>query len=262
MTEERDPKVSAAYRDLGAEEPPRALDDAILAAARRSARPWARRWAVPLSLAAVLVLSVTVTLRIQHEQPALESPAPAQKEPAAAPPVELAEAQLKLKAEEQLKAPTRERRVKTALQGETKQDEPKPFVQPMRDEAPAAAPAAPAVVAPAPSAVLSSRADAARGAASSVAGTMARQAEERTARDAEAAARAPQVGPVQALARRAEPAATAKSAAQPPERELERIAELRRQGKHDEADKALAEFRKNHPDFRIPEPMLERVERR
>ena len=76
MAEERDPQVAAAYRALGAEEPPRALDEAILAAARH-ARPgdrrpgpsWTRRWAVPLSLAAVLVLSITVTLRIQHEAP-------------------------------------------------------------------------------------------------------------------------------------------------------------------------------------------------
>jgi hypothetical protein len=51
-------------------------------------------------------------------------------------------------------------------------------------------------------------------------------------------------------------------AADTPEKELERIARLRSEGRHEEADKALAEFRKRHPDFRIPEPMLERVERR
>jgi len=271
-----DEKVSQKYRELGAPEPPRALDEAILAAATRSARSlhgtarsWTKRWAVPLSIAAVVVLSATVTLRIQHEQSGIEVPAPTEKERAAAPPVVVAEPQLTLKAEEQFKAPTRERRAKTAGRDETRRDEtrqaePKPFAQPMRDQVPAAAPAAPAAVAsaPAPSAVLSSRADAARGAASSEAGTMARQVEERIARDAEAAARAPQVGPVQAQAKRAELAAAAKTAAETPERELERIAELRRQGRHDEADKALAEFRKRHPEFRIPEPMLERVERR
>ena len=47
-----------------------------------------------------------------------------------------------------------------------------------------------------------------------------------------------------------------------PERELERIAELRKAGKHDEADKALVEFRKRYPDYKIPEAMRERVERR
>jgi hypothetical protein len=144
-----------------------------------------------------------------------------------------------------------------------------------------------AAPAPAPEAATASRADALRDAESSVAGAVARQAEERTARDAEAASRAPQVGPVQALSKRAVAdraaaagSVSAKPAAAPPpqvarpipleqktallapEQELERIAQLRRDGRHDEADKALAEFRKRHPDYRISEPMLERVERR
>jgi TolA-binding protein len=53
------------------------------------------------------------------------------------------------------------------------------------------------------------------------------------------------------------------SAAPPlsPERLLERIAELRKEGRHDEANKALAEFRKQYPDYRISEEMLKKVER-
>ena len=47
-----------------------------------------------------------------------------------------------------------------------------------------------------------------------------------------------------------------------PEQVLERIAELRRQGRDEEADKALAEFRKRYPDFKISEEMLKKVERR
>src|SRR5882762_9931705 len=46
-----------------------------------------------------------------------------------------------------------------------------------------------------------------------------------------------------------------------PEAALERIAELRRQGKHDEADKALAEFRRRYPDYRIAAEMRKKVER-
>src|SRR5581483_10230552 len=49
---------------------------------------------------------------------------------------------------------------------------------------------------------------------------------------------------------------------QSPEAELERIAQLRRDGKDDEADAALKEFRRRYPDFKIPEEMLRRVERR
>lgn len=59
--------------------------------------------------------------------------------------------------------------------------------------------------------------------------------------------------------------ATAKrvqDAGEMPEKWLERISEPRRAGRHDEADKALAEFRQRHPDYRIPEAMLEKVERR
>jgi hypothetical protein len=44
--------------------------------------------------------------------------------------------------------------------------------------------------------------------------------------------------------------------------ELERIAKLREAGKQDEADRALDEFKKNYPDFHIPELMWERVRRR
>lgn len=47
-----------------------------------------------------------------------------------------------------------------------------------------------------------------------------------------------------------------------PERWLERIAQLRKEGRHEEADKALAEFRRRYPDYRIPEAMLEKVEKK
>ena len=46
-----------------------------------------------------------------------------------------------------------------------------------------------------------------------------------------------------------------------PEAELERIARLRATGKHEEAGKALAEFRKRYPDYKIAEDMRRKVER-
>jgi len=210
MTDERDPKLESAYRALGAEEPPRALDEAILAAGRRTTLPWTRRWAVPLSLAAVLVLSVTVTLRIQHEQPGIESPVSA---PAPAPAPASAPAKREVaKAQEPVK--------------------------------PAAEPAAPAR-----SGKPVSRPDAE---------AFPRLSRDRAAaqeRRAEAHSPAPAVPPAQAQS-------LAKQAAPTPEQELERIAGLREQERHDEADKALAEFRKRYPDFKIPDTLLERVERR
>jgi hypothetical protein len=230
-----DEKVAQSYRQLGSEEPPRALDDAILAAARhpraggrRSVRPWSRRWAVPLSIAAVLVLSVTVTLRMQYEQPGIESPvrsvppvaqpAPSlakESAPAAPPPV--AQAQPRPKAAPQRQKPE-------------VQKEPEPFANTAQDKVAENAPPS-AAAAPASAGMLSSRRDAAESAAAPAVAQM----------------RAP----------------TAKAAlVDTPERELERIAGLRHLGMHDEADKALAEFRKRFPDYAIPEAMRARVERR
>ncbi len=79
-----DPRLSGAYQRLGKENPPQAIDAAILAASRRAvrARPVAtggrlRRWALPISIAAVVVLTMSVTLRVQLERPDLESALPA-----------------------------------------------------------------------------------------------------------------------------------------------------------------------------------------
>jgi hypothetical protein len=44
--------------------------------------------------------------------------------------------------------------------------------------------------------------------------------------------------------------------------ELERIARLRTEGRHEEADKALDEFQRKHPGYRIPDAMWDRVKRR
>jgi hypothetical protein len=80
---EHDPRVTAGYRALDKENPPAALDAAILAASRRAvgARPTMaaarlRRWALPISIAAVVVLTMSLTLRVQLERSDLESAEP------------------------------------------------------------------------------------------------------------------------------------------------------------------------------------------
>jgi len=73
---ERDEKVSAGYRALGHEVPPRALDETILAAAQGRPTRWRvplTRWRVPVSIAAALVLAVGLTLRMLPQQPDAES---------------------------------------------------------------------------------------------------------------------------------------------------------------------------------------------
>jgi alkanesulfonate monooxygenase SsuD/methylene tetrahydromethanopterin reductase-like flavin-dependent oxidoreductase (luciferase family) len=185
MAEHEDRKLSERYRELGREEPPKALDEKILAAARR--RHGARRWALPLSIAAVIVLSVSVTLQMQRE--------PAQRE-------DLIEKQAEPKLDTAPAAPVElERRVQT-----------------------------PAASAPA-------------------AGRLSRESAERERFERAAPAVA-------------EERAKQLSAVESPERWLERIAELRRAGRDDEADRLLAEFRRRFPDYRIPEAALRRVERR
>src|SRR5438105_743581 len=67
------------------------------------------------------------------------------------------------------------------------------------------------------------------------------------------------------LKRQAAPSAPASAKARAvdtAEAELERIAALRAQGRDAEADKALDEFRRTHPGYRIPDAMWERVKPR
>lgn len=71
---ERDAALDRLYRAAGHETPPARLDEAILAAARREvrARPQSvtsglRRWRVPVSIAAVVVLSVSLVTLVKEE---------------------------------------------------------------------------------------------------------------------------------------------------------------------------------------------------
>ena len=209
-----DEKISQRYREMGAEEPPRALDDAILAASR-SVRGGRQRWVAPLAVAAVLVLTVALTQHMQLEQPEFDAPVPRAKEqapPAAQPPTPAA-------ADSAAKAvPARVKPKLEAPAAPATRAEPRGFVS---------EPPAPAMSSSAP-------APAAR-----ASGTVAGLAAERDMR-----------------------ADRARTQAESPERELERIAGLRVQGRHEEADRALAEFRKRYPEYRIPEEMRPRVERR
>jgi hypothetical protein len=208
--EERDPKVSQRYRDLGREEPPRELDQAILAAARRAGRtrpaplvpPTGRqRWYFPLAAAAIIVLAVAVTMHVERQRPDPEA-----LPPAAAP---------EKKEEVPLKTPPGKPyapKPRMVPDPKPRAEEPKPQVDAVRESAPV--PAASPQAMPAP----------------------------------EARVRASGV-----LRDRAD---------EPSERWLERIIELRRQGKHEEADKALAEFKRRYPDYRFTEAMLEKLEKK
>jgi hypothetical protein len=268
-----DPKISQRYRELSREEPPRHVDEAILAAARRAAetRPaplvvpsGRRRWYFPLAAAAIIVLAVAVTVQVERQQPdpeaavapvtARKTPTDEQTEPAAKP------------------APAR------------KPAPPQVFVPDPKQE-PARAESAGAAVPP-PARPPSPQADRKEPSAPAATPPPGLMAQRDMSREAEAQRRldealrsqakappSPSPAPQAAsesrmrseIQRAPAPAAArpmAKPAVEPPEQWLERIGELRKQGKHDEADKALAEFRRTYPDYRISEAMLEKVEKK
>lgn len=252
----RDERVSRAYRDLGDAQPPAALDAAVLAASREALRrpaprSWASRWAVPVSIAAVLVISVTVALQVEDQRPELiaptqevaRAPVPRAAEPPAVPKLEArAERQsqaAKPRADASVHAPAADAAPPVPAS-------PSP-TQPA--EKTSAAESNVAVVPPSPPPVQEPA-----------------QAQARAYRQSRDAAGAVSSAPAALPAPAARPAPQALAKLQAletstPEKELERIAELRKQGRHEDADKALAEFRKRFPDYRIPDDVLKKVER-
>lgn len=267
---DHDDKLSRRYRELARAEPPPAVDAAILSAATRAVRSRPRlNWAVPVSLAAVLVLGIGVALRMQLEQPGIETSAPAREQyaPKAVPP-----APADVTTQPSAPQAARERVAPPAPAPKRKVA---PEQEPMAHDKAVAAPsrAAPAAVAapeahpfadsiapaspPPPAAPAQDMAPAAR---------PARNAAAPTAAPATASAPAPEPAAraksEAAAAGSTETRALMKSSVGDPAGELDRIARLRAEGRHAEADKALEEFRRRYPDFRIPEAEWERVKPR
>ena len=303
---ERDEELSRRYRELAREEPPRALDDAILAAARREveARPaplvapsGRRHWFVPVAAAAVIVLSAVVTLHVQREQPddELRAPqiaeAPAKRKdaaPAVVPPVAMREE--KLSQPKDAEAPQAQAAAPEA-QGERRRAQsaatPKPAQQyrapagepsalarapaetkPSADEgrftpdpAPAAAapsppPAPAAAPAPGPQTQAQPAAPAAkpspRAADSASVGAGAAPPVVVEDRQALGGVRDGVRLDSRALAKR-------EMQAESPEKMLDRIAALRREGRSRDADDLYAEFKRRYPEYKIPEAMRDQV---
>jgi|SoiMethySBSTD1v2_1073268.scaffolds.fasta_scaffold1143602_1 hypothetical protein len=258
MTEERDPRVSRRYRELGLEEPARELDQAILAAAHRAAdhahaplvAPAGRhRWYFAFGAAAILVLAVAITVQLDRQQldpealPAASAPAVSErKEGFSSEPGVLAdqagpqEARKKLA---QAPAPAKPQAAENTAKPQAAEvaradrlearQQQAPSVEPQNTQAPASSTAATP--------------------------TQPEKREQSAAAEATLSRRAPAAAPAAA------PEVLASAIALPPERLLERIAELRKEGRHEEADKALAEFRQRYPDYRISDEMLKKVER-
>lgn len=276
---ERDARLDRLYAHAGREEPPARLDAAIQAAARRAvgARPRPlgarlRRWGVPISIAAVVVVSVSlVTLMREQGAGRLdESYSPAPAEPKAAAPAEPVRAQEKA-------------RDRVEPRGRAEVASPQaPAVPAERAGAASSADAqlrAPGLAEPA-GARLKPAEEAGSGVAPRALGEADRAATREAAPGAEVlgkkktearAADAPDAPPAAALrsapARidQEPPAAPARETSErsladdrlkslmkelenePPESWLERIERLRREGRHADADALLVEFKKRFP---------------
>jgi hypothetical protein len=337
----RDAKLTAIYRAAEQDTPPPALDAAILAAARREvgARPrpagysFVRSWRGPLSVAAVVVLSVSLITLMREEAPDLVAP-PRADVPAAETklkssavtseneatrdrnvlPAEEAPKSLGLKPSHSMPqsglrppetmervAPTAKdalaRRAEPAADGPTglakrrdafaetadarknRAAAPEPQRQAAKTDAdkefvptPAAAPPRVAESAPgqaAPAVGVSAGKVENKAAKSAIAGAdrgevdaaeRAQSADmQRSKQLADAAAPAAKPAPAPREIAPAAPAASVSKLERTvdltPEKWLERIEDLRKQGKLDEARASLAEFRKRYPDYRLPESL-------
>ena len=225
----RDPGLSRLYAQAGENEPPPALDAAILAAARatspapRPPRPWWRRLQAPLALAASVIIAVALTLSMDRNPPAEFAP------PASAPLQERHTTERKAPANADTgpaPAPLAPARQEAPRAAEAKREAPASARESLAPTPPAGA------VAPTESGV--AKAPAADMASENLAGG---------ARQKSAAASALQ--------------ASREAAAPPPpkapEAWLEEIRSLRRLGKLAEAESRLREFRAAYPDYPLPE---------
>ncbi len=268
---ERDPLLERVYAETGREEPRAELDQAVRAAARREvrARPRAlgarlRTWRLPISIAAVVVLSVSLVSLMREEavDRLEEGFSPRTPEPGipAAPPF----GDAKLKASESAGSPgrapapaaqalpapatdqaqrARRRDVPASIGGKRAE----PFHPEIRQQGADAAKES-ALEQPAP------------------AGDAAREA------PSQGAARAPvpsiQYAPAEKeqdlagtrMPNKSERSLTNSKSATvlqeldkaPPQAWLEKLEALRRQGQNDEADELLAEFRRRFPNHPVP----------
>ncbi|MBX3666371.1 MAG: hypothetical protein KF834_11855 [Burkholderiales bacterium] len=257
---ERDPQLAAIYRAGAEAGPPAQLDDAIRAAARRAVKAGPRggglrRWQLPLSLAAVLVLSVSV-VTLMREQGADRPEAlllpPAEVQPRAA---EEPQAVEKSQADP---APPSAPEAEVRRRGLDKSAPPGHPAAPA-EPPPAAVSGQKRAAPPAESRTGPAETDAAPAFAEDAAGIRPeRQVPRPLLRSAPAPLADLPAGRSAAPARSAilaapDPAALWRDLVEAPaEQWIERIVELRRAGKIADADALAAEFARRFPGQRLP----------
>jgi hypothetical protein len=295
MIEQRDEELSRIYRDAEGPRPAQRVDDNIVAASQRVAglarRPggigFARRWGVPVALAATVLVTSTLALMVHERQSGPDAVAP--QVPRAGRPAKASPAEPKRAAQPEKSPPAelprvapqpappvpqaavpldraKQRTVETAFSGKgpaTGRSERVPEVPRGFEILRKSEEVKPAPVAPAPGASVSP---------ADLPGA-------NQAAPLQDAPRAPeirqQVPPVAGLASRAgslresgstfqgssvaaivgNRAAVPEATERTPEKWLEDIRKLKTEGKATEAERELAEFKKRYPDYRLPEDL-------
>jgi hypothetical protein len=265
-----DAGLSRLYRAAAGDEPPAALDAAILKAARAAVtqktlpmpQPWWKRLRAPVTIAATVMLAVMLTLTVDRNPPQVVQESTPQSTP------QSARESVQKAMPSPLPAPAS---AVPADSGASRAD----HVGAARERMPAApavivdraekkakatdsVPAAPQLVAP--PAAMESRGEATTAATGKLenaegrSGALPERARSADAALAPAPAPAPAMAPAGAAAAMRE--STAKRVAPRPEIVwLEEIRSLRRQGREEEAARRLAEFRTAYPDYPLPEDL-------
>jgi hypothetical protein len=284
----RDPRLDAAYRDAATDEPPAAIDERLRAAARRAVaagpqslearargeaqRSWAARWRVPVSIAATVVVAVTLSYMVEREDaqlarvdghpgtapPQAVAVAPSEGAnapvPAAAPTPDLAQAERAAKSANRLERETAERPPPIPAPGGADGPTTNGMLAKEAERRQAASDTAPPASPPPQTRIAPAETQTAPAAATSVPppapAPMARPAPARDLAEPSGRDRAFADRPG-----RMERGAAAVSAEQKPRTLEEWLGELRRlkaAGRTDELAKELAEFRKRFPDYKLP----------
>lgn len=260
MSDPQDNELSRIYREGAWPEPRRQLDEAILEASRRAARArrsasFVWRWGPRFALAATVVLTFSLLLRMSQEMPGEKivptPPAAARRAPQAAPPARPAE---------EPKSPAEEAKPEQAPQS-----------APVQQYAPV-----PAQAAPPPAPVASALALKKEAPAATRADQIQRQADLQQ-RSREAAQpreqiqteTAPTSAPTPAVPAPGASAASSGSVSnqliglrgssalveRSPQTWLEDVRKLKAQGRSEDVQRELAEFRKRYPDYRLPDDL-------
>lgn len=301
----RDPRLDGAYHDAATDEPPPAIDERIRAAARRAVaagpqslkararaevqRSWIARWRVPMSIAASVLVAVTLSYMVQDETiqkaPIDGLPRSTSPQAVAVAPVEGAKAPVSAAAptpdpaQVERAAKVESARAAAAVAPSANLHERAAVEQPPPAPAPAvsapagvdrpaangmlakeaerrqaASDAAPPASPPPPARVAPADTQAAPAAAASAPPPMAKPAPARSLAEPASRDRAFADRPDR-MAREAA-SVSAEPKARTPEEWLEELRRLKASGRTDELAKELAEFRKRFPDYKLPADLL------